>query len=84
MELGLGIHGEPGAERCALRTADSTVAALLERILAAERGDKGRGFAEGDRTVLCVNNLGTTTGMEQYVVARSALRQLAGAAALAQ
>jgi dihydroxyacetone kinase len=38
-ELGLGIHGEPGAETAPLASADAVVARLLERI-------RGSGYAE--------------------------------------
>jgi triose/dihydroxyacetone kinase / FAD-AMP lyase (cyclizing) len=72
MELGLGIHGEPGAHRCALLSASATVKALLERILAAKSREKG------ERVALLVNNLGSTTLMELHIVARCALLQLAG------
>jgi Dak1 domain len=84
MELGLGIHGEPGAQRCEARGASGTVRALLERILRAERGSKGRAFQAGDTVALLVNNLGATTHMELAIVARAALQQLHGVGSNAQ
>ena len=82
LELGLGIHGEPGAERCELHSASDTVAALLQRIVAAERGGKGRGYQRSDRVALLVNNLGSTSMLEMGIVAQCALQQLAGARTL--
>ena len=83
MELGLGIHGEAGAVRCALQTADGVVAELLKRILAQPLGsDAPRPVAAGDGVVLLVNNLGATTAMELHVVLGAALRQLQGALAV--
>ena len=37
MELGLGIHGERGAELCSVKTSRDTVHALLEKVCAAAR-----------------------------------------------
>ncbi|QDL94657.1 dihydroxyacetone kinase subunit DhaK (plasmid) [Paroceanicella profunda] len=71
IELGLGIHGEPGVERTTLRPARELVATLLERIIA------DRGFAPGTRLALMVNNLGATPVMEQSIVAGDALALLA-------
>ena len=34
MEIGMGIHGEPGIERDKLKTADEVVATMMDRILA--------------------------------------------------
>ena len=74
IELGLGIHGEPGIRRVPIEPADALVARLLEVILAA-RSKAGM----GNRVALLVNGLGGTTPMELAIVARSALIQLAQA-----
>ena len=71
VELGLGIHGEPGVRRAPIETADALVARLLEVILKARSG--------GNRVALLVNGLGGTTPLELAIVARSALIQLADA-----
>ena len=71
VELGLGIHGEPGVRRAPVEPADALVARLLEVILAARSG--------GNRVALLVNGLGGTTPLELAIVARSALTQLADA-----
>jgi len=71
MELGLGIHGEPGVERTAMAPARAVVAALLERIVA------DRAIAAGQPVALLVNNLGATPVMEMTIAAGEALRWLA-------
>ena len=71
VELGLGIHGEPGIRRASIEPADALVARLLEVILKARSG--------GKRVALLVNGLGGTTPLELAIVARSALTQLAAA-----
>jgi dihydroxyacetone kinase len=70
IELGLGIHGEPGVRRGPLEGADALVAHLLERILA------DRSLADARRVALLVNNLGGTTMMELAIVARRAVQLL--------
>ena len=66
MELGLGIHGEPGATRTKLQRADQLTETLLCQILEA------RNFGNSKRVVVMINNLGATTEMELGVVARHA------------
>ena len=72
VELGLGIHGEPGIRRAPIEPADALVARLLEPILAARAGAESR-------VALLVNGLGGTTPLELAIVARGALIQLAEA-----
>jgi triose/dihydroxyacetone kinase / FAD-AMP lyase (cyclizing) len=69
MELGLGIHGEPGVKRTQLQTADELTETLLTKIL--EHGKFGE-----KRVAVMVNNLGATTEMELAIVARHAMRFL--------
>jgi dihydroxyacetone kinase len=66
MELGLGIHGEPGVTRTELEPADQLTETLLTRIL------KDREFGAEKRIVIMINNLGATTEMELAIVARHA------------
>jgi len=61
MEIGMGIHGEPGTERKKIEPADSMVDELLQRAL----GDDVD-FTQGDVAVM-VNGLGGTPLMELYV-----------------
>jgi len=67
IELGLGIHGEPGVRRMPIEPADVLVDHLMKPILAE---------IDGDRVVLMVNNLGATPVMEQAIVARHAIEIL--------
>src|SRR5215469_8414945 len=64
MELGLGIHGEPGVKRMQLRNADELTKTLLTEIL------KHGKFGNEERVAVMVNNLGATTEMELAIVAR--------------
>jgi dihydroxyacetone kinase len=72
IELGLGIHGEKGVERSAMRPADELVDIVLDAIL------RDRGIASGDAVALLVNGLGGTPPMELAIVARHALATLRG------
>jgi len=64
VEIGMGIHGEPGTHREAIRTADETVDHLLGKILADLT------LVSGDEVAVMVNGLGGTPLMELYVVNR--------------
>jgi len=65
MEIGMGIHGEPGVARGPLRSADEVTDQLLDGILAE------MGAAEaGDRVAVLVNSLGSTPMMELYIMMR--------------
>jgi dihydroxyacetone kinase len=70
IELGLGIHGEPGVRRGPLEPADVLVSRLLDAILAEQTS------APGGRVVLLVNNLGGTPTMELAIVTRRAVAVL--------
>lgn len=61
MEIGIGIHGEPGTHREKLQQADEIARQLLDRIL--EDIDY-----KGSEVVLMVNGLGATPLMELYIV----------------
>ncbi len=65
MEMGLGIHGEAGARKTGIMTADAIVKELFEKI----RADVG--LKAGDKVAALVNGLGGTPPMELYVMARS-------------
>jgi dihydroxyacetone kinase-like protein len=62
MELGVGIHGEPGRERLPLAPASEIAAMLLEPILA------DLPFRSGDPVLAFVNGLGGTPLIELYVL----------------
>ena len=69
MEIGMGLHGEPGVERVKLLTADETVEKIVPRII------EDLPFVQGDRIVLIVNGYGATTRMELFIVNRK-IRQM--------
>ena len=71
MEIGIGIHGEPGRETRKLAPADEIVEILLSTIV----GDLP--FAAGDRTLLFVNGMGGTPEVELYLAYNSARKYLA-------
>jgi len=64
MEIGIGIHGEPGTHREALLPADKIVDQLLEKIFA------DISINSGDEIALLVNGLGATPLMELFVANR--------------
>ncbi len=70
IELGLGIHGEPGVRRGPIESADVLVDRLLEPIVL------DLGLPTKDRVVLMINNLGATPTMELDIVARRAITNL--------
>ncbi|MEQ8695014.1 MAG: dihydroxyacetone kinase subunit DhaK [Bauldia litoralis] len=68
MEMGVGIHGEPGRRRVKLEPAD----AIAEEIVAAIAGEMG---APGD-ALLLVNGFGGTPLMELYLMYHAARASL--------
>jgi dihydroxyacetone kinase-like protein len=73
MEIGMGIHGEPGMRREALRPADAVVDEIMDAILAE------MGAARGERVAVLVNSLGATPLMELYIMNRRVAQRLAEA-----
>ena len=71
IEIGVGIHGEPGRERIKLQPAD----AIVDRILAPIIDDIP--FVSGDKVLLFVNGMGGTPQIELYIVFRRAAEVLA-------
>lgn len=63
IELGVGIHGEPGRDRVPLDVANALVSSLADAVV----GDVP--IAGGDRVLALVNGLGGTPLIELYVVA---------------
>jgi dihydroxyacetone kinase-like protein len=62
MEVGVGIHGEPGRRREKLRPAKDIVRIAMDAILSANP------LAAGDETILVVNGLGGTPLIELYLL----------------
>ncbi len=72
IEMGVGIHGEPGRERMKMMSADEIVATLLGSVV------EDLPFAAGDRTLLFVNGLGGTPQIELYLAYNAARNFLQG------
>jgi dihydroxyacetone kinase-like protein len=64
MEIGMGIHGEPGINRGPLVEADTIVADLMNKIISDIP------YKAGDEVAVMVNGLGATPLMELYVMNR--------------
>lgn len=62
MEIGMGIHGEPGVRRGKIEPADQVVDEIMEHIL------KDFPLAEGDEVYTLVNGLGGLPLMDQYII----------------
>jgi phosphoenolpyruvate---glycerone phosphotransferase subunit DhaK len=72
MELGVGIHGEPGRERIPLAPARDIAALLVEPIL------DDLPFRAGDGVICFVNGLGGTPLIELYVMFNEVAQILGG------
>ena len=71
IEMGVGIHGEPGRERKAMASADDIVDELLEAVVS------DLPYSSGDEVALMINGLGGTPISELYILFRRAHQQLA-------
>ncbi|NP_001234326.2 putative 3,4-dihydroxy-2-butanone kinase [Solanum lycopersicum] len=74
MELGLGIHGEPGAAVADLQPVDVVVSHVLKEILSPETNYVP--ITRGSRVVLLINGLGATPLMELMIIAGKAVPEL--------
>src|SRR5213079_2749843 len=72
MEIGIGIHGEPGRKRMKLASADEITAMLTEPVV----GDLG--LKEGNEVIAMVNGMGGTPLIELYIVFNTLHRLLTG------
>jgi phosphoenolpyruvate---glycerone phosphotransferase subunit DhaK len=71
IEMGVGIHGEPGRRREPMREADLIVKDMVEAIIADLKP------ATGSEALLLVNGLGATPLMELYLIYNTASKLLA-------
>jgi dihydroxyacetone kinase-like protein len=69
MEVGVGIHGEPGRRRDTLKSADE----ILDEMFDAVSGDLP--FKKGDRVAMMINGLGGTPPSELYILYRRAAQR---------
>jgi dihydroxyacetone kinase-like protein len=72
MEMGVGIHGEPGRRRVKLQAADAIAEEIVQAILADRP-------ARPKSALLLVNGFGATPAMELYLMYNSARRMFADA-----
>lgn len=73
MEMGVGIHGEPGRRRVKLTGADEIAAELAGSVL------KDLSLRPGQEAILLVNGFGGTPSLELYLMVNAALKVLKGA-----
>ena len=69
LEMGVGIHGEPGRRRVAMMSADAIAAELVEAICQSIKPGRG------DDVLLLVNGMGATPLLELYLLFNAAARQ---------
>jgi dihydroxyacetone kinase-like protein len=72
MEIGIGIHGEPGRRRVKLATADEITEMLATPVI------EDLGLKAGDRVLAFVNGMGGTPLIELYIVFNALNRILRG------
>jgi len=72
MEIGMGIHGEPGIEKTEIRPADDIAHTLTEKILDDLK------LGEKDKVAVMINGLGGTPLMELYIINRKVAEILKG------
>ena len=75
MEIGMGIHGEPGVRRGQLRPADEIADEMLDRLL------EDMPLSGGDKVSVLVNSLGATPPEELYILYRTVKARLEGVGA---
>jgi dihydroxyacetone kinase-like protein len=70
MEIGMGIHGEPGIKKGKLETADQ----ITEQLISAIHADLD--LKSGDEVCVLMNSLGATPPEELYIMYRHAKKML--------
>jgi dihydroxyacetone kinase-like protein len=70
MEIGMGIHGEPGVARGKLKSADQITDEIMDKII------EEMAPSRGDRVAILVNSLGSTPLMELYIMNRRVKQRL--------
>ncbi len=78
LEMGVGIHGEPGRRREAMREADAIVKDMIDAIL-ADFTSRNLGPTKNSEVLLLVNGLGATPLMELYLIYNTAAKLLVDA-----
>ncbi len=70
VEMGVGLHGEPGRDRVAMASADDLTDTLVDAILADKK------LAAGDEVIVLVNGMGGTPGYQLDIVFRRVAQRL--------
>lgn len=61
IEIGMGIHGEPGVEVAKIKPAHELIEIMMHKII------EDLPFKQGDEVALLINDLGSMTTMELYI-----------------
>jgi phosphoenolpyruvate---glycerone phosphotransferase subunit DhaK len=80
IEMGVGIHGEPGRKRAPMRPADEFVSEMVDAILAdfsARNISAAKNIETKSQALLLINGFGATPLMELYLIYNSAAKLLA-------
>lgn len=70
VEIGIGIHGEPGRRREPMSSADTITDQLLDPVV------EDLGLCAGERVIALVNGMGGTPSSELYIVYRRVAERL--------
>ncbi|MDR3494454.1 MAG: dihydroxyacetone kinase subunit DhaK, partial [Ancalomicrobiaceae bacterium] len=70
IEVGIGIHGEPGVARAQMQSSDAIVDKVMDAIFAEMQP------SPGDRVAVLVNSFGATPAMELYIIYRRVEQRL--------
>jgi dihydroxyacetone kinase-like protein len=70
LELGIGVHGEPGVRRTKMMSADEIAAALYDRV------SKDLSLRDEDEVALMVNGMGATPMMDLLIFSRKVVKLL--------
>lgn len=70
VEIGIGIHGEPGRRREPMSSADTITDQLLDPVV------EDLGLCSGERVIALVNGMGGTPSSELYIVYRRVAERL--------
>uniref|UniRef100_A0A1I7ZW64 Triokinase/FMN cyclase n=1 Tax=Steinernema glaseri TaxID=37863 RepID=A0A1I7ZW64_9BILA len=72
MELGLGIHGEPGCERTLARSAKEVVVSVMERLVNSSKLN----LRKNEKVVVLLNNLGSVSQLEMNILQKEVIEWL--------
>jgi len=70
IEIGVGLHGEPGRQRTKIMPADEIIGLLTKNVI------EDLPFKSGDEVAVMVNGLGGTPIMELYIAFRKVYQEL--------